>query len=204
MSKKVSSPRKPPVAFRNAKKAEENIRLKLDVLEHLLNDFKLTPDSSLPHTEPLSNLSIKLDFPRSLRQFNFWDSQKGPFYGNLVASNVFRNSNETLKSHPELRFRVESVIASLIDVSRNLNHTKKAKGISYYKSQLAQAEKLRGILEVKLIEMQRTIQDLQRQLQIEQQKHQQLKDQFRHEVQKAKLVTSDLPSAKATVSRIRK
>ncbi|EJN10132.1 hypothetical protein [Herbaspirillum sp. YR522] len=134
---------KPSIAYRNQDNAEQNLLSKISILEELRSAI----EASLAVGDKEN--AIHADFPKSIRQFNLWDSVKGPSYG---ISEVRRNSNETLRRYPSIRTRIEMTILSLNQIKQAI----KRRGSNPERDlrmKLAESEKLRKILELELVKI---------------------------------------------------
>jgi hypothetical protein len=136
---------KPAVAFGNQANAEKNIFLKLSLIENMLLEARKSPTFA-------SRLEKnQASYPRSLRQFNLWDSVKGPSYEYLQSAPVTRNSNETLRRYPLARVKIEAAIAGLKDLQIEPTSERKSNAEKKLSDQLKQSELFRRTLELELI-----------------------------------------------------
>ncbi|MBF8178042.1 hypothetical protein [Herminiimonas contaminans] len=148
---------KPAIAFVNQKKAESNIIAKIDALEFLLVEALgleaiQTPVGTLPRAN-----GVYCDFPKTIRQFNFWDSDSADNYPNLTIAKVSKNANETLKKHRVLHRRTAVVITKLNEHCVHLGKRTTSNPLRKLNEQLKESEALRKIIELELIECRRAI-----------------------------------------------
>ncbi|WP_050470702.1 hypothetical protein [Herbaspirillum chlorophenolicum] len=145
--------RKPPVAETNKNNAKQNIVRKKNVLDAWAKNgipFEAVDESN---TKAVSGA---LDFfPRSIRQFNFWDGSENSEVVRSELPEIARNANDTLRSYPDLKSEVEKILDALI--AREILQKNQSKPIKVKKllDTNALEKKLRSILENELVNLRR-------------------------------------------------
>ncbi len=137
--------RKPAVADVNRDNARRNIVCKKNILEAWARNG--IPQVLVEESNQKGNIEMLEYFPRSIRQFNFWDGTVNSQYVQSGFPTITRNANDTLRNHPVLREEVEMVIDALI--AREAIQQNQSKPIRIKKLTDASAleRKLRTILE---------------------------------------------------------
>jgi hypothetical protein len=200
--KKINS--KPTVAFSNQAAAEKNIHTKITILESALKDARVATSIHAVEKSLTRSDGTQFTFPRSLRQFNLWDDQKGPKFDGLPIEGVVRNSNETLKRYPRYRGRVEVVIASLTELCANLTRSTGRNPLSLMKNQLVESERLRRLLEAELLVLRSAVRDLTVEKDNIQVRLLNLQRLFRDEIGKARAKQATVTGIRGKVTKIRK
>lgn len=196
--------KKPTVAFANEAMAAENILGKIAVLENALKDAQESARLNPSINVLMSSDGKQFEFPTSLRQFNLWDSKRGPNFTGMLVGHVTRHSNETLRRYPEYRRRAEAVITSLRELRLALTRSSKRNTLVLVRNELLASERLRGVLESELLEMKRAFRDLSIEKNALQDELLQLKAIFRQEATKAHLGKSINRASKAKLTRLSK
>lgn len=142
-------PRKPAIAEINKTNAKQNIVRKKNVLDSWARN-------GIPYV-PLDDSKKAVDcgtlefFPRTIRQFNFWDGSANSLSVRSSFPTLARNSNDTLRSYPALKSDVERVLDALL--AREVLQQNRAKPIKVKKliDSNTLEKKLRVILENELV-----------------------------------------------------
>jgi hypothetical protein len=143
----------PPIAAENADAARRNIAAKLDILGDFLS---LSAGEMQSATSPAAQLKLS-DLPRSVRQFNGWNSASlRPELQSLFAP-FSNNSNATLRKHAALH----ELAVGRIEAIGNVTHQSGAKQESRAAllRQVSLANRLRVISEKELIRSRRELAD---------------------------------------------
>ena len=143
--------RKPPVADVNKDNAKNNIVCKKNLLNGWAkNGIPIVPDDPSSPSEAIGKLEY---FPRTIRQFNFWDGSANSQSVRNGFPTISRNANDTLRRYPVLKGEVEDILDALI--AREIlqqNHAKPIRLKKLYDSN-ALEKKLRVILENELVNL---------------------------------------------------
>ncbi|MQR01116.1 site-specific integrase [Glaciimonas soli] len=199
------SNKKPSVAYRNQAAAEENILRKSKILD----DALIGARESIA-TYPLSTTLVRHDgmpisYPKTLRQFNLWDEVKGPFFQGLDAMRVVRNSNETLRRYPLHKKHIEIILFSLNELSADRSTVSRRNPFRVLKNKLEESERLRQLLELEPLELNRDFRQLDVQKCSLQQELLQLRQSFQSEILKARAAGPRTSSRRsATISKLQK
>lgn len=162
MNMKINASRKPEIADINQLTAEKNILCKLNILEAWAkNGIPSIHAVGSGIDKDLSSLDY---FPRSIRQFNFWDGSQNSLQLREGMPAIFRNANETLNSHKELRLRVALVLETLVIKSISQANQLKPLRIKKLTTSLELEKKLRIVAETELVIMRENIRLLQRKI----------------------------------------
>ena len=152
---------KPEIAYRSEKLARENIVLKLSLLAEivkaragLVRKVSSLDDDARQRFEP--------HVPRTVRQFNLWARESLPKDLQDILPNFSRNSNETLRRHPDLKGSVAEAITAFR--SSDTPASPKLDRISVLRNKLSLANRLRIIAEKELISQKYRIIKLQDEL----------------------------------------
>lgn len=140
--------RKPAVADVNKDNAKKNIVCKKNLLDAWAkNGIPLVLDDL---SSPRSAIGQLEYFPRTIRQFNFWDGTANSHSVRNGFPTISRNANDTLRRYPELRKEIEDILDALI--AREILQHNRAKPIRLKKLRDSNTleKKLRTILENEL------------------------------------------------------
>ncbi|MFQ6333988.1 hypothetical protein [Methylophilus sp. 3sh_L] len=159
---KINASRKPEIADINKLSAERNILCKLNILEAWAKNG--IPPIQTINSGIDKNLAGLEYFPRSIRQFNFWDGSQNSLQLREGIPAIFRNANETLNSHKELRLRVAAVLEALVIKSLSQANQLKPLRIKKLNTSLELERKLRSVAETELIVLRENMRLLQRQI----------------------------------------
>ena len=141
--------RKPSVADVNKENAKNNIIRKKNLLEAWANNgIPYVPIQNTNQNKSIGELEY---FPRSIRQFNFWDGSANSTQIRSGFPAISRNANDTLRSHPSLKNLVELVLDGLIARETLQQNQSKPIRIKKIRDSLAIEKKLRCIAEAELI-----------------------------------------------------
>lgn len=145
--------RKPPVADINRNNAKQNIIRKKNVLDAWAKNGIPVVATDKANTKTNSG-EIEF-FPRSIRQFNFWDGSANSELARSDLPKIARNANDTLRSYPDLRREIEQTLDALI--AREILQKNQSKPIKVKKLLDANVleKKLRSILENELVNLRR-------------------------------------------------
>lgn len=145
--------RTPSVAEVNRINAKQNIIRKKNILgAWAKNGIPFVPVEG----EGKASTSGVLEFfPKSIRQFNFWDGSNNSPLVQSGLPTIARNANDTLRSYPDLKVEVQQVLDALI--AREILQKDQAKPIRVKKLLETNAleKKLRAILESELVNLRR-------------------------------------------------
>jgi hypothetical protein len=136
-----SKRRKPAIAFNNQDRGQSNLLKKITLLEECSIEIQKSEFSK-------TNMC---NFPSSVRQFNLWDSIKGPFFLTSKEAEVVRNSNETLRRYPLFKAKVESLLSALKAAQSAHKEKDRPSLEKSFRRQLGESEKMRLTLERELI-----------------------------------------------------
>jgi len=141
----------PPIAAQNFEAARRNIATKLQILRDFLS---WSASGVQAAAAPSANLTLS-DLPRSVRQFNGWDSAALREGLQPLFAKFFKNSNATLKKHEDL---FELLVASMraIDKNSSLSNAKEDSRAALLRK-LTLANRLRLIAEKELIRARREL-----------------------------------------------
>ncbi|SMP77696.1 hypothetical protein [Noviherbaspirillum suwonense] len=149
--------RTPSIAITNESNARNNIVLKKNILDAWAKN-------GIPHV-PVEDVAasvaeLQLEyFPRTIRQFNFWDGSNNSEQIRNVLPAITRNANDTLRRHPNLRNDVDEAIDAVKQREiLQLSQVKFTK-ISNLRGQIAMEKKLRSILESALVDVRKQQKD---------------------------------------------
>ena len=145
--------RTPSIAMTNKSNARNNIVLKKNILDAWAKN-------GIPHV-PVEDVAasvakVQLEhFPRTIRQFNFWDGSANSEQIRNVLPAITRNANDTLRLHPDLRNDVDEAINAVKQREiLQLSQVKFTK-ISNLQGQIAMEKRLRSIAERALVDVRR-------------------------------------------------
>jgi|GEM_PF-1250635 len=152
---------KPAIATLNEQSATGNLQTKIQILEGWVRDgipLLRDEESTILIDEAGRN---RLDFfPRTVRQFNFWDGTQNCATVRLGLAQFSVNANDTLRKRPDLRRAVEELICMLANAASTAIKTKREETIVGLRRSLELEELRRQQLEYELIRHRRELQDL--------------------------------------------
>lgn len=195
---KINVSRKPKIADINKLSAEKNILCKLNILEAWAKNG--IPPVEATESRIVKDVASLEYFPRSIRQFNFWDgSQNSPQLREGMPA-IFRNANETLNSYKELRLRVASVLETLVIKSISQANQLKPLRIQKLTISLDLEKKLRIVAETELVILRENLRLLQRQLSESQSSSASVEREF---LRLVKSLESELEGSKAEIATLK-
>jgi len=112
--------------------ALSNLNLKLSALKEAIN---FPEDSILEY------------YPKTVRQFNLWESNQNSAKLQERYSSIKRNANSTLNKHPDLKAELIATLQSLILAQRNHTKSTKPEKISKLKSDIFELKRYISLLE---------------------------------------------------------
>lgn len=187
---------KPTVAYENERAATNNFDEKLKTLKNFINEIQAK------RKDNISIGSLKDAYPDSIRQFNLWDSEKGPNYLLLKSGEVSRNSHATLLRYPDYLEKIKTAISCLSELEIEIANPRRAE--SKLKSKILYSEKLRKILEEEVIGLRNEVISLKEKIHSLEVKNLSLKRELKGYLEKEMVQPTDKKkSHKGSVTKIR-
>ncbi|MDR6586364.1 hypothetical protein [Herbaspirillum frisingense] len=142
-------PRRPSIAALNKSNAKNNIVRKKNILDAWARNG--IPHVAAHNVEP-GMAAFQLEyFPRTIRQFNFWDGSANSEQMRNELPTFTRNANDTLRGYPDLKNSVGEVIDAVKQRAIVQQSRCKETKISSLLSQKMMEKKLRLIAERELV-----------------------------------------------------
>lgn len=203
MNMQKNASRKPKIADINKLSAEKNMLCKL----HILEAWAKSGVPSVQQDHGIGNCLSNLEyFPRSVRQFNFWDGSQNSLKLREAMPSIFRNANETLNSHKGLRLRVVAVLEALVSKSLSQANQLKPLRIKKLTSNLDVEKRLRIVAETELVILRESMRLLQRQISESQSTSDNIEREFQRLVKSLEIeleeVKGELATLKAHLAKI--
>lgn len=133
----------PPIGVENARKARENIQVKLSVMQACIDLINGSVG------DDCSSMKLKLDsLPKSQREFNSWNSESSKSESNNTTFS--KNSNVTLLKHHDLLEKLRVFIDIIRNIGKDNSTNLKNEKLAKLYRRIAIEENLRSIAEKEL------------------------------------------------------